>query len=68
MRREKINVPFNKSKFERKADELIEETRLNRSEIGRAAMTLGMMELERLVMTCNEPEDFEDIINDNQGY
>ncbi len=68
MRREKINVPFNKSKFERKADELINRTKLNRSEIGRAAMTLGMNELKRLFANCNEPEDFENIVNDNQGY
>lgn len=68
MRREKINVPFNKGKFERNADWLIKETKLNRSEVGRAAMTLGMKELLSIAMACEEPEDFEDIINDNQGY
>ncbi len=67
MRREKINVPFNKGKFERKADWLIKGTSLNRSEIGRAALELGMKELEYL-RNDRGLERMKDCVNDNQGY
>lgn len=67
MRRQKINVSFNKGKFERKADEIANSTGFSRSDVGRAALELGLRELE-LRMNNFGIDALKNVINDNQSY
>lgn len=65
MKREKLNVVFNKRAIDKKLDELKEDADLTASDIARAAMNIGIDYLvaERL---GHGPQALKDCVIDNQ--
>lgn len=66
MKREKLNVVFNKRAIDKKLSELVDgQPLLTNSEIARAAMNIGLKELTGSKLGLGQM-DFQELIFDNQ--